>query len=51
MQIRRNVVTEQTEERGNGERLVAIAYDLEVDRMSIEEIRNKGDERIRRDHE
>lgn len=35
MEIWRDVVAEEREERGNGECFVAVGYDLEIDRMPV----------------
>ena len=51
MQIRRHVVTEQVEEAGDGERLVAVAQDVEVDAVFVEEVGEEGDDGVDGDHE
>ena len=51
MQIRRHIVTEQVEETSDGESLVAVAQDVEVDAVFVEEVGEEGDDGVDGDHE
>ena len=51
MQIRGHVMTEQVEETSDGESLVAIAQDIEVDAVFVEKVGEEGDDGVDGDHE
>lgn len=50
VQVRRNVVAEECEERGNGEGFVAVAKDFKVYRVFVVEVREEGYCRVDGDH-
>lgn len=47
---RRNVLAHESEEAGDGKRLVAVSHDLEVDGMLVVDDAEKRDHRVDRDH-